>query len=169
MPRSELRSMVSRRTFLRLGVGGIAAFSSASWLSGVAAHGAATGRKYRSCVLLFMRGGPSHIDTFDPKPDAPAEYRGPFKAMGSSVSGIQVSELFPRVAEQMKHAAIIRGMTHNDAGHAAGRSRSCWDRTSHCKGGNHGRSTRAGTVRTHCGRTDERGPAAVRLFPGVRG
>jgi uncharacterized protein (DUF1501 family) len=120
MRSSDPRSLVSRRTLLRLAVGGVAGFSSSSWLSGVAAHAAATGRKYKSCILLFMRGGPSHTDTFDPRPNAPPEYRGPFKAIQTSVPGIQVSEMFPRVAEQMKHAAIIRGMSHNDAGHAGG-------------------------------------------------
>jgi hypothetical protein len=67
-----------------------------------------------------MRGGPTHIDTFDPKPDAPPEYRGPFKTIPTAVPGIQVSELFPKVAELMKHAALIRGMSHNDGGHAGG-------------------------------------------------
>jgi uncharacterized protein (DUF1501 family) len=113
-------SSVTRRGLLRLAVGGIAGFASSSWLSQVAAHAAATGRKYKSCVLLFMRGGPSHSDTFDPKPDAPPEYRGPFMAIPTAVPGIQVSEMFPRVAEQMQHTAIIRGMSHNDGGHAGG-------------------------------------------------
>jgi hypothetical protein len=119
-PPSAIRTGMSRRTALRLAAGGIASFSSASWLSGLAAHAAALGRKYKSCVLLFMRGGPSHMDTFDPKPEAPAEYRGPFKAIPTSVPGIQVSEMFPRVAEQLQHGAIIRGMSHNDGGHAGG-------------------------------------------------
>jgi uncharacterized protein (DUF1501 family) len=107
----------SRRAFLRLASGG---FASASWIGTLAAHAAATGRKYKSCILLFMRGGPTHIDTFDPKPDAPAEYRGPYKTIDTSVPGIHIGEWFPKVAEQMKHAAIIRGMSHNDAGHAGG-------------------------------------------------
>jgi uncharacterized protein (DUF1501 family) len=120
MATSRLSSTVSRRGFLRLAAGGIAAFASTSWLGTLAAHAAATGRKYKSCILLFMRGGPSHTDTFDPKPDAPPEYGGPFKAIQTAVTGIRVSEMFPRVAEQMKHAAILRGMSHNDAGHAGG-------------------------------------------------
>ena len=115
-----IRNGCSRRAFLRLACGGAVGFGSSSWLSALAAHAAATGRKYQSCVLLFMRGGPSHMDTFDPKPDAPAEYRGPLKAIPTAVPGIQVSEWFPRVAEQMKHAALIRSMTHKDAGHAGG-------------------------------------------------
>jgi uncharacterized protein (DUF1501 family) len=110
----------SRRTFLRLASGGAVGFAGSSWLGAVAAHAAATGRKYKSCILLFMRGGPSHIDTFDPKPEAPAEYRGPYQAIETSVPGIRIGEWFPKVAEQMRHAAVIRGMSHNDAGHAGG-------------------------------------------------
>ncbi len=64
-----------------------------------------------------MHGGATHIDTFDPKPDAPAEFRGPFQPIRTSVNGIQVSELFPGLAQHMQHAAIIRGMSTGDAGH----------------------------------------------------
>jgi uncharacterized protein (DUF1501 family) len=111
---------VSRRAFLRLACGGVAGFCGSSWLSAVAAHAAATGRKYKSCILLFMRGGPTHIDTFDPKPDAPADYRSRWNPIATSAPGIQVSELFPNLARQMQHAALIRGMSHNDSGHAGG-------------------------------------------------
>lgn len=110
---------VSRRGFLRLAAGGAAALGSSSWLSAVAQQ--AGGRRYKSCILLFMHGGPSHIDTFDPKPDAPAEIRGSFRPINTAVNGIQVSEVFPRVAEQMRHAAIIRGMATGDRGHASAR------------------------------------------------
>jgi hypothetical protein len=111
---------LSRRAYLRLACGGIAGFCGSSWLSALAAHAAASGRKYKSCILLFMRGGPTHIDTFDPKPEAPAEYRSRWNPVDTSVPGIQVSELFPNVARQMQHAALIRGMSHNDSGHAGG-------------------------------------------------
>jgi uncharacterized protein (DUF1501 family) len=120
MPTVDLRTRLTRRGLLRLGAAGFAGFASASWLGAVAAHAAETKRKYKSCVLLFMRGGPSHIDTFDPKPDAPPEYCGPYKPIQTAVPGIQIGEWFPKVAEQMKHAAVIRGMSHNDAGHAGG-------------------------------------------------
>src|SRR4051794_10615995 len=79
------------------------------WLGRLAAS-AAEGPRARSCILLWMGGGPSHIDTFDPKPDAPEQVRGEFRSMPTSVPGIQVSEHFPRVARLMRHAAILRGM-----------------------------------------------------------
>jgi uncharacterized protein (DUF1501 family) len=120
-PQSAIRNgSWSRRGFLRLAAGGVAGFSSSSWLGTVAAHAAARGRKFKSCILLFMRGGPSHIDTFDPKPEAPPDYRGPFQAIPTSLPGIHVSELFPKLAQQLQHAAILRGMSHRDAGHAGG-------------------------------------------------
>jgi hypothetical protein len=75
----------------------------------------------KRCIFLLMEGGPSHIDTFDPKPDAPAEFRGSFRPIGTAVPGIQVSEVFPRFAEQLRHAAIIRGMSTGDRGHAGAR------------------------------------------------
>jgi hypothetical protein len=64
-----------------------------------------------------MAGGPSHIDTFDPKPEAPAEVRGEFQAIETSVSGIRISEHFPRFAQLMQHAAILRGMSTLESDH----------------------------------------------------
>ncbi len=64
-----------------------------------------------------MAGGPSHIDTFDPKPDAPANIRGEFKAIDTSVSGVRISEHFPKFAKLMKHAAILRGMSTQESNH----------------------------------------------------
>jgi hypothetical protein len=68
-----------------------------------------------------MAGGPSHHDTFDPKPDAPDDIRGELKAIPTSVSGIQVSERFPRFAQQMQHAAILRGMSTDEGEHGRAR------------------------------------------------
>ncbi len=68
-----------------------------------------------------MDGGPSHVETFDPKPDAPAEFRGDLGAIGTCVAGIQVSEKFPRVAELMQHGAIVRSMSTGEADHGRAR------------------------------------------------
>lgn len=65
----------------------------------------------KNCILVWLDGGPSHLDTFDPKPDAPEEVRGPFQTISTSVEGIQVSELLPEFARRMQHWAIIRSMT----------------------------------------------------------
>ena len=68
-----------------------------------------------------MDGGPSHIETFDPKPDAPADVRGDLGAIATSVPGIQVGEKFPQVARLMQHGAILRGMSTREADHGRAR------------------------------------------------
>ena len=74
----------------------------------------------RSAILVFLRGGPSHLDTFDPKPDAPREYRGEFKPISTNVPGIQVCEHLPQTAQLADKFAIVRGLTHNLADHGIG-------------------------------------------------
>jgi uncharacterized protein (DUF1501 family) len=75
-----------------------------------------------NCILLFLVGGPSHIDTWDPKPDAPAEVRGPFKPIRTNVPGVQVSEIFPRMAGHADKFSLVRSVYHtatavHDTGH----------------------------------------------------
>src|SRR4051794_30288732 len=87
---------LSRRDFLRIGtvaLGGLALPASA----------AAGKVRARACILLYMDGGPSHLDLWDLKPDAPAEVRGPFRSIPTRVPGIRVCEHLPRVAAQMHH------------------------------------------------------------------
>ncbi|QDU37678.1 hypothetical protein Mal4_19940 [Maioricimonas rarisocia] len=74
------------------------------------------------CILIWLDGGPSHLDTFDLKPEAPEEVRGPFAPIDTSAPGIQVSEHLPETARQMQHVAVIRSMTsplgeHNFGSH----------------------------------------------------
>ena len=64
----------------------------------------------RSCILLMMVGGVSQLDTFDPKPDAPSRIRSPFRAINTSVPGMQISELFPKLAGEAKRFSLIRSM-----------------------------------------------------------
>src|SRR5262245_29862205 len=86
------------------------------WLGRVAAQ-APGGRRPKSCILLWMAGGPSHLDTFDLKHDAPQRVRGEFRPIDTSVSGIRISEHFPRFARLMRHAAILRGMSTLESDH----------------------------------------------------
>lgn len=65
----------------------------------------------KSCILVWLDGGPSHIETFDPKPLAPSEVRGPFAAISTAVPGVELSELMPGLASRMKDLAIVRSMT----------------------------------------------------------
>src|SRR3954447_10141106 len=83
------------------------------------ADSGAAGRpgRARSCILLFMWGGPSQLDTWDPKPDAPAEVRGEFRPVATTVPGVRVSEHSPRLARLAHRYAIIRSMTHDDPAH----------------------------------------------------
>ena len=82
------------------------------------AHSAAAGfGKAKRCIFLFMWGGPSQLDTFDPKPLAPVEIRGPFKAISTRVSDIQISEHFARVSQLTDKLAIVRSLCHDDPAH----------------------------------------------------
>src|SRR5687767_4518791 len=79
------------------------------------ARAAAAGRPepaFRSCILLFYYGGPSHLETWDPKPDAPAEVRGEFKPIETSAPGIRIGEHLPLTARVMHRAAVIRSLHH---------------------------------------------------------
>jgi hypothetical protein len=72
--------------------------------------GAASRRSARSIILLWLWGGPSHLDTFDPKPQAPVEYRGPFGPIATRVPGIQISELLPQLAARADRFALVRSL-----------------------------------------------------------
>ena len=73
----------------------------------------------RSCILIFYYGGPSHIDTFDMKPNAPAEIRGQFGSIATSVPGLRVCEHLPQTARVMDRLAIVRSMHHPMTNHNA--------------------------------------------------
>src|SRR5574342_172638 len=98
---------LDRRSFLRIVLGAAAASALAPSTAGafpVGRRGSA-----QSVILLYMEGGPSHIDTFDPKPGQ--DTNGPFKAIDTAARGIQICEHLPRVAAEMKDLSIIRSMT----------------------------------------------------------
>jgi hypothetical protein len=73
--------------------------------------------KARSCILIWLAGGPSHLDTFDPKPDAAADVRGEFKPIDTAVSGLRISEVFPKLAPLMDRLTLIRSMTSPESDH----------------------------------------------------
>jgi uncharacterized protein (DUF1501 family) len=87
--------------------------------SATAAAASGFGRA-RACVVLFLFGGPSQIDTFDLKPDAPAEFRGEFRPIATKVSGIQICEHLPRLAQQADKFCLIRSMSHPHPRHGWG-------------------------------------------------
>lgn len=111
--RSRYCDGIHRRDFLKIGALSFLGLSLPDLLR--AEQNAA--RSDRSCILFFQNGGPSHIDMWDPKPDAPAEYRGTFGTVETSVSGIRISDRLPLSARQMDKFAILRSVTHPDGGH----------------------------------------------------
>src|SRR5205807_1341393 len=67
-----------------------------------------------SCIFIFLSGGPSHLETFDPKPNAPVNIRGPYGTIRSNVPGIHIGELLPAMSQHMDKCAILRSMTSRD-------------------------------------------------------
>ncbi|MEX2186163.1 MAG: DUF1501 domain-containing protein [Pirellulales bacterium] len=105
---------------LQLGTASLASIAS-FWNNSVQAAVPKRGRgPARSVILIFNSGAPSHIDLWDPKPDAPDNVRGVFKPISTKVSGIQVSELLPRMAERADKLAIVRSVHHEHSSHNAG-------------------------------------------------
>ena len=120
MSRSQLPSL-SRRDWLQLSAVGALGLPVSGWFDRLAANAAeqATPRPaHKNCILLFMNGGPSHIDTFDPKPENESSE---FKPIDTSVSGIQISENLPKVAQVMQHCALLRGMSTSEGSHGRAR------------------------------------------------
>ena len=125
MQRVDDGEQLTRRSFLRVGSLGAVALSlpgapeDAARTTGVeTTHPAA---RARACIFLLLTGGPSPLDTFDPRPDAPAEVRGPFGAIRTTVPGVWLSECLPRLARQLHRVALVRTVYHDElATHEAG-------------------------------------------------
>jgi hypothetical protein len=107
---------LGRRSFLRLGTLGLSGFSLADLLR-VRSQAAETNGPAKSVILLWLWGGPSHLDTFDMKPDAEVQYRGPFEPIATKVPGIQVCEHFPLLAKRADKFSIIRSLHHESNDH----------------------------------------------------
>jgi hypothetical protein len=108
------RGVVSRRGFLRSLAAG-AAVAGLRWSDCLSAYAGELKKQNRACILLWMAGGPSQFETFDPKPGASTQ--GPTKAIGTSVPGVQIAEHWTRTAGAMKEFAVIRSMTSKEGNH----------------------------------------------------
>lgn len=110
---------VNRRDFIRVGALSASSLTLASYLkmseAGQVKDGHAT-----SGIFIDLSGGPSHLDTFDPKPDAPEGIRGEFKTIPTSVAGVHISEQLPKMAKSFDKYAILRGVSHTLAAHKLG-------------------------------------------------
>jgi hypothetical protein len=115
---------VARRTFLTAGALGVAGLSLADLLRAEAEPLPKAGRvgdslgRARACIILYLYGAPSQLETFDMKPEAPADIRGEFRPIRTSVPGLQICEHLPRVAQVMHRVSLIRSMTHEYPNHA---------------------------------------------------
>lgn len=115
----------SRRDCLQLGLGGllggglVGALQATTLASG-SGESTPVRRQADSCILIWMDGGPSHYETFDPKPEAPAEIRGEFGTIETKTPGMRFSEILPNLANISDSLAIVRSIRHDQGNHGAG-------------------------------------------------
>jgi len=116
----NVNTSISRREAIRrtaIGAAGLYLGSNLPIHTWAATPSSKTTGKAKSVIQVWMWGGPSHLDTFDPKPDAGNDYAGPLKAIETNVKGIRICELLPLLAKQADKYTIIRGMTHGNNSH----------------------------------------------------
>ncbi|MBL9172246.1 MAG: DUF1501 domain-containing protein [Verrucomicrobiales bacterium] len=116
---------VPRRDFLQLGLGGVLGWGLADLMrlqaaKPTASAATAPGGKPVNCILIWLDGGPSHYETFDPKPDAPSEIRGSFQTIPTAVPGTRFSEAVPELAKTADKFTVIRSVSHKDPNHGGG-------------------------------------------------
>src|SRR4051794_14844750 len=109
-----------RREFLRAGLTGLSSLALPE-LFALRARASAKGSAERTALLVvWLQGGASHLETYDPKPDAPGEIRGPFGSIATRAEGMRISELLPRHADVADRFAILRSLTHTGFCHQQG-------------------------------------------------
>ena len=111
---------LSRRSFLQLGVAGMATVALGDVLRARAESSTGNHRKDTAVILLWLDGGPGHMDLYDMKPEAPVEYRGFWKPIRTNLPGMEISELFPKQARVADKFSIVRSLHHNNGDHFAG-------------------------------------------------
>lgn len=104
---------LDRRRFLRVGAAGVVG----STLPFVGQAGEVAGGRAKSALIVLLSGGPSQLDTLDPKPNAPAEVRGEFSPIQTTISGVQVCEHLPKLAQQTGRWAVVRSLSHGEHNH----------------------------------------------------
>ncbi len=130
MRASNKAEHLSRRDWMRLSAAGVVSYSLSGWLGSLAANAADNPQRRRSCILLWMNGGPSQMDTFDMKPGH--ANGGSFKEIDTATPGIKISEHLPKVATHTERMAIIRSMSTREADHGRATYQM---RTGHAPGG----------------------------------
>lgn len=111
---------INRRSFLRIGTLGLTGLSLSSLLRLQQARGGTSTAKDTAVIWLWLGGGATHIETFDPKMEAPAEFRSMVGAVRTNVPGVHIGGLFPEMARRGDRMAFVRSFTHGNSGHAGG-------------------------------------------------
>src|SRR5205085_8697658 len=104
---------LNRRSFLQLGVAGMASMGLGDIARAKSESAGQTGKKDTSVILIWLDGGPGHMDMYDMKPDAPAEYRGLWRPIKTNVPGFDVTELYPKQAKVADKFSIVRSLHHD--------------------------------------------------------
>jgi hypothetical protein len=112
---ADRTGVVSRRTFLRSVSAGAAGVAALGWKDAVTLNAAELRKRGMACILLFMNGGPSQFETFDPKPGT--DSGGPTKGIPTTIPGVQIAENWPKVAKQLGDIALIRSVTNKEGAH----------------------------------------------------
>ena len=115
---------IRRRDFLQIGAGGLFGLGFVDLLrlranAGLPSAAPSAGQNI-NCILIWLDGGPSHYETFDPKPEAPSEIRGDFKAIDTSATGVRFSEAVPELAKVANKLTVVRSICHKDPNHGGG-------------------------------------------------
>lgn len=131
---------MNRRSFVQLGVAGMASIGLSGLLRARAASAeVANGqKKSTSAILIWLDGGPGHMDTYDMKPDAPAEFRGLWRPIATNVPGFEITELFPKQAQIADKFSIVRSLHHDTGDHFAGGHRMLTTKNMGVSGANKG-------------------------------
>src|SRR4051795_13466156 len=103
---------LTRRGFLQAGVLGLGGLALPDLLRLRASGATTAGTAHRSVILFWLSGGPGHMETWDPKPDAPAGFRGPLGSVATTLPGVRFGELMPELAKRTDRLAIVRSVNH---------------------------------------------------------
>jgi hypothetical protein len=120
MRTTDPQLLPSRRRLLQIGGIGALGLGLPQLLRAGTTGNSPSRSREKSCIFIVQYGGASHIDSLDPKPDAPDDVRGPYKPIPTSVPGVRVGELLPRLAKMAGRYCLVRSMSHGNGGHDGG-------------------------------------------------
>src|SRR5438874_2750604 len=119
-PATSCRGPLHRREFLRFGLTGLGGLTLPALLRHRAQAQTGTSRQDTALLVVWLHGGASHLETYDPKPLAPSEYRGPYRPIATRVPGMHLCELLPRQAQVARRFTLLRSLAHTGPCHDSG-------------------------------------------------